>query len=128
MSKEISKGNVNKSQRENAYILYMMIGSYFRRCHCVSCGVEQNLYLYYQEMPMNRQTKAEEQVLRRFNRKFEEFSHCLEDLECKVHIRYVKDNYIIYFATGFEEIIVTVYPNGQYKIVGYGKKAAGEAA
>ena len=34
-------------QQETAYMLYMIIGSYFHRCRCKSKAVEENLFLYY---------------------------------------------------------------------------------
>jgi len=36
-------------QQETAYMLYMIIGSYFHRCSCRSKALEENLFLYYKD-------------------------------------------------------------------------------
>jgi len=46
-------------QQETAYMLYMIIGSYFHRCRCKSKAVEENLFLYYKELREKKQVEKE---------------------------------------------------------------------
>ena len=51
-------------QQETAYMLYMIIGSYFHRCSCRSKALEENLFLYYKELQEKRQVEKERQIIR----------------------------------------------------------------
>lgn len=104
-----------QKQCAETYMLYMMIGSYFSKTYCSNSLAEKRLYLYYKELPANRQTAEEERISRRFEKKYHDYLKQLENLHCEVHFSQKADKYIIYFRTGFDEIKVTVYPNSQYK-------------
>ena len=45
----------NSIQQQTAYVLYMMIGSYFNKSVCSNKLLETSLSLHYQELPVKRQ-------------------------------------------------------------------------
>ena len=81
-------------QQETAYMLYMIIGSYFHRCSCRSKALEENLFLYYKELQEKR----------------------LAEMNAEVVISRADDLYILRFYTGFERVVVTVDEKGCYEI------------
>ena len=46
----------------------MMGGSYFRTCECKNKHEEKRLFLYYAEMPQQKQLSVEEGILRKLER------------------------------------------------------------
>lgn len=63
MANLYTKTRKKTRQEENAYMLYMMIGSCFHRCSCHSRMLKKNLFLYYKEMNPNNQLTREEEIL-----------------------------------------------------------------
>ena len=102
-------------QKENAYILYMIVGSYFNKCICINKITECNLYLYYREMPVGKQLAREKQVIDRTEKAIGFMADDLKDLHCQVEILQVADEFRLVFRTWFHRIVVTVASDGRYR-------------
>ena len=103
-------------QQETAYMLYMIIGSYFHKCSCRSKALEENLFLYYKELGESRQIDKERQIIRVSEGVLKDNMADLAEMNAEVVISKADDLYILSFYTGFERIMVTVDDKGCYKI------------
>ncbi len=103
-------------QQETAYMLYMIIGSYFHKCSCRSKALEENLFLYYKELGESRQIDKERQIIRVSEGVLIDNRIDLADMNAEAVISKVNDLYILSFYTGFEMIVVTVDEKGRYEI------------
>lgn len=103
-------------QQETAYMLYMIIGSYFHRCSCKSKAVEENLFLYYKELQEKRQVEKERHIIKVSEGVLKDNMADLAEMNAEVVISKVNDLYILSFYTGFEMIVVTVDEKGCYEI------------
>lgn len=103
-------------QQETAYMLYMIIGSYFHRCSCKSKTVEENLFLYYKELQEKRQVEKERQIIKVSEGVLKDNIADLAEMNAEAVISKVNDLYILSFYTGFEMIVVTVDEKGRYEI------------
>lgn len=108
----VSRSN---AQKENAFILYMIVGSYFNKCICVNRSLESNLFLYYKEMPAGKQLHREKQVIDRTERELGSLAEDLKDMNCEVEILQVADELRLVFRTWFHTIVITVESNGRYR-------------
>ena len=106
--------------KTNAYILYMIIGSYFRKCTCTSVITEHNLFLYYKEMPSGKQITAEEEIISYLEsylkKEIGDDLSMLEDLRCEVTITRYPCCYELHFYTGFEGFVAVVDKTGKYTV------------
>ena len=103
-------------QQETAYMLYMIIGSYFHKCSCRSKVLEENLFFYYKELGESRQIDKERQIIRVSEGVLKDNMADLAEMNAEVVIVRAGDLYILSFYTGFERIMVTVDDKGCYKI------------
>lgn len=103
-------------QQETAYMLYMIIGSYFHKCICRSKALEENLFLYYKELGENRQVDKERQIIRVSEGVLKDNMTDLAEMNAEAIISKVDNLYILSFYTGFERIVVTVDDKGCYEI------------
>ena len=103
-------------QQETAYMLYMIIGSYFHRCRCKSKALEENLFLYYKELGESRQIDKERQIIRVSEGVLKDNMTDLAEMNAEAIISKVDNLYILSFYTGFERIVVTVDDKGRYEI------------
>ena len=103
-------------QQETAYMLYMIIGSYFHKCSCRSKALEENLFLYYKELQEKRQVEKERQIIKVSEGILKDNMTDLAEMNAEVVISKADDLYILSFYTGFERIMVTVDDKGCYKI------------
>ena len=108
----VSRSN---AQKENAFILYMIVGSYFNKCICLNKITECNLYLYYREMPVGKQLAREKQVIDRMERELGSLAEDLKDMNCEVEILQAADEIRLVFRTWFHTILITVESNGRYR-------------
>ena len=88
-------------QQETAYMLYMIIGSYFHRCSCRSKALEENLFLYYKELGERRQIDKERQIIRVSEGVLKDNMTDLAEMNAEVVISRADDLYILRFYTGF---------------------------
>lgn len=103
-------------QEENAYIVYMIMGSYFKKCECKSEAMETSLRLFYRDMQPAKQEKREEDVIRELDRITKDYQDELANVNCEAHIRKAGDNYKIIFSTGLENIEAVVDKAGKYTV------------
>ena len=103
-------------QQETAYMLYMIIGSYFHRCSCRSKALEENLFLYYKELGESRQIDKERQIIRVSEGVLKDNMTELAEMNAEAVIAKADNLYILSFYTGFERILVTVDEKGCYEI------------
>lgn len=106
----------NNPQQENAYILYMIIGSCFAKVYCRSKLMEDKLYLCYTEMKRERQESREEQIITQTEHKLGAYLEVLGKMNCEVHITRRNNDYYLDFYTGFENIRVRVDSQGRYTL------------
>lgn len=55
---------LNDKQNALAYVIYMIVGSYFTKTKCISRYMERKLYLYYKEIGVNTQYIIEENCIK----------------------------------------------------------------
>ena len=103
-------------QQQITYALYMMGASCFEKSVCNTRRLETTLYLYYQDMPANRQEKLEERVISDIENKLKEYLPIFEKMQCQATIKKCKDEYHIQFETGFENLCIVVDKKGSYRI------------
>ena len=103
-------------QQETAYMLYMIIGSYFHKCSCRSKAVEENLFLYYKELQEKKQVEKERQIIKVSEGVLKNNIVDLAEMNAEAVISKVNDLYILSFYTGFERVVVTVDDKGCYEI------------
>ena len=121
-------------QQQNAYALYMILGSYFNKSICANKLQETTLFLYYQELPAVKQEKLEAKLIAAVEKQLEEILPVISKMNCKVDILRCGKEYHLFFRTGFETVSVVVDQKGNYqiqvieeydsKITNRGKKAA----
>ncbi len=103
-------------QQETAYMLYMIISSYFHKCSCKSRALEENLFLYYKEIQKDRQVDKERQIIRVSEGVLGECLASMAQMNAEVCISKTDEMYVLRFYTGFEDIVVTVDDKGRYEI------------
>jgi len=112
-----SEGNGSEAQLATAYIVYMMIGSYFKSCKAQSILKVNSLYVHYTEMRANTQLSTERRVERDFTEQFAEYLPLFENSLSEVSIYESDDNLCLCFDTGFEKLIAMVDREGQYEFI-----------
>lgn len=112
------KSNDKKStkQQENAYIIYMMLGSYFDKTVCKTKHLEKILYLYYKELSADKQVARENEVMKELDKHFEEYAELLENAECEIYFQKVGENFEVLFFSDEAKIKVVVDNKGMYNI------------
>ena len=103
-------------QQETAYMLYMIISSYFHKCSCKSRALEENLFLYYKEIQKDRQVDKERQIIRVSEGVLGECLASMAQMNAEVFISKTDEMYVLRFYTGFDDIVVTVDDKGRYEI------------
>lgn len=110
--KFVEKKNV--AQEEMAYIIYMIVGSYFNKVRCRNAFAEKRLYLYYMEMKNQAQEAKEKKVIREAEKVLGDFEEVLGEMNCEVFFGTAEDELTIDFVTGFEQVHVVVDKKGNY--------------
>ncbi len=103
-------------QEEMTYILYMFLGSCFKKCECRSSLLEDHLLVCYREMNQKQQILAEERVIRAIDRFLEEEGLDLSVLNCQAVIARSGRDYRIFFRTWLENVLVTVREDGRFTL------------
>lgn len=78
-----------KNVKAMEYIIYMMVGSYFKSAECKTKSLERQLFLYYKELGYKEQTTKEDNCIRFIE----------HDLLKKLPRRYLKENVKVAFKT-----------------------------
>lgn len=71
------------------YILYMMFSSYFKRTVCMTKATEEHLFLYYAEMPRQKQYELEDKVINAIERDTLKELDSLNICEVEVSVRMI---------------------------------------
>ncbi len=103
-------------QKENAYILYMIIGSLFSKTYCQTRIMEDKLYLSYVEMNRNTQEAREKQVIDAAEKALGPLCDLFSEMRCEAHIVQKGDTCCLEFCTGFEGVHADIDPRGNYTI------------
>lgn len=104
-------------QEENAFIAYMIIGSYFKKETCRNHFAADRLYLYYREMSVKKQELVEEKTIARVDKALRNYTNDLALMNCESTIRFRDKKYVLEFVTGFERIIAEVDKKGNLNII-----------
>ena len=116
MTNKFYDEKVNTTPEENAYMLYMIISSYFHKCYCHSKIMEKKLFLYYREMNQKYQVNIEEQMIENVEMELYSAVEILAKMNCDVQISHMNGGYQIIFYTGFESIKACIGCDGKYTI------------
>lgn len=107
---------VNNVQKQTAYVLYMILGSYFHRSVCENEALETTLFLHYRDMPVKRQEQLEEKVIRDADKALENVRDVLCEMNCDAVLVPQKEEFALRFETGFETVQAVVDRKGCYRI------------
>lgn len=99
-------------QEEMAYIVYMIVGSYFNKAICKNWAMATRLYLYYAEMKEATQEANEQKVIAQAEHTFKGYEKNLEGMNCEVMLAFKEGRYVLDFVTGFEHIHAEVDRKG----------------
>lgn len=100
------------AQEEIAYIVYMIVGSYFNRAICNNQVLADRLYLYYKEMGETKQEAKEQMIIAQAEHLFKSYEEALETMNCEVVISFREGCYILDFVTGFVNVRAEVNRKG----------------
>ena len=103
-------------QEEMAYIVYMIVGSYFNKAVCINHGTASRLYLYYMEMKENSQISKEQKIIMQSENVLKEYKSILCDMNCEVYISFKENKFVLDFITGFERIHAEVDKKGNCEL------------
>lgn len=103
--------NSYSRQFATAYAVYMMLGSYFRKCRMVNALEESHLRMHYASMKTGDQYLVEEQADEDAVALLE--NERVDDLHCEVQTRLVKGIYHILFRTGLTDFRADVDRRGR---------------
>lgn len=103
-------------QLASAYIVFMIGGSYFYKCH--SRSHSSRFFLHYAEMPRQKQYACEAWLAREIERLDKIFLKKLGQLQCEVIGWREKEDVIMKFYTyGFEELKFGINPDGEIQLL-----------
>lgn len=105
------------TQEEMAFIVYMIVSSYFHKATCRNPIMAKRLYLYYREMSEKLQESKERQVIREAEKIFKEDADLLHMMNCEVVIRKSGETYLLDFLTGFEQVHTEIDRKGKFTLV-----------
>ena len=99
-----------------AYIVYMIVGSYFNKAVCKNQMMENRLYLYYTEMREATQEAKEQKGITQAEHILKTCEKVLEGMNCEVVITFREGKYVLDFITGFEHVHAEVNRKGDYEM------------
>jgi len=109
-----SEESGSESQLATAYIIYMMVGSFFKSCHPQSEIRMDSLFVHYSEMRVNSQYSIERRVEWEFTDKFADYLDVFAESLCEASVREEGGQLIIEFNTGLEKVTASVDNEGQF--------------
>lgn len=104
------------TQEEVAYIVYMIVGSYFNKVTCKNIFIEESLYLHYMDMKEKAQETKEQRIIQQAEKSLKGYRKVLEKMNCEVVISSRNNRYNLDFLTGFERIHAEVDIKGNCDI------------
>lgn len=103
-------------QEAMAYVVYMIVGSYFNRETCRNQFAADRLYLYYKELGANKQEMMEACIIAQAGKVLKRYEDILSVMNCESKIRVENGRYLIDFLTGFEHVHTEVDQRGKSEI------------
>lgn len=102
-------------QRATAYIVYMMAGSYFHSRKADRSF--KNFYLHYAEMPLEKQYRCEDRVIRSMEALDPQFLRNIASLCFHAACRNDGEDLLMEFSTGgFESLRCRIRKNGDFQL------------
>ena len=108
---EERKGNYKIEQ--TAYIVFMMVGSYFRSCESHNHFLEKKYCMLYKEMKELSQIGLEARIEKEFLESCPFAPEVFDELRATARISRGKDDASVWFRTGFEEVLVHIDEEGR---------------
>ena len=109
------------SLKADAYIIYMIIGSYFKSCKCDNAILEKRLFLNYKDLSKNKQETKEEKIIKKVESvaaKNFDFFESFENIDCQSRINLDKDDAeVLFYADNKVIIKVKVDKKGAMKFL-----------
>ena len=107
--------------KADAYIIYMILGSYFKSCKCDNAILEKRLFLNYKDLSKNKQETKEEKIIKKVENvesKNADFFSSFEDIDAQARINIDKDDAEVLFYSNNKVIIkVKVDKKGAMKFL-----------
>lgn len=94
--------------KADAYIIYMMMGSYFNSCVSDNTRFEKKLFLNYKDFSFNKQYSREEKIISKIENLGEEFLNSLENLDVFAKITVGDNDATVIFYTEDNVIVKAV--------------------
>ncbi|MDO4189037.1 MAG: hypothetical protein Q4D29_08605 [Lachnospiraceae bacterium] len=85
------------SLKADAYILYMIMGSYFNTCKCDNAILEKRLFLNYKDLSLNKQYAREEKIIAKVEKLDEDFLNKFEEIDAMTRITFEGDEAEVLF-------------------------------
>ncbi len=95
-----SKEVKNNKQSAASYVVYMIVGSYFKDCICKNVFEEKRMYLNYAELSAPKQIEMEDKMICQMEKLDKSFLKAIEDMKCKVSFIKQGEEMIVKFETG----------------------------
>lgn len=111
------KEKKSTKQQENAYIIYMMLSSFFQKAVCMTKHLEKTLFLYYKDLSAEKQVNREAEILKELEKKFAQQEKILEQSTCEVYLQNLGEEYRLLFAAKNYHIRIVVNNKGEYQII-----------
>ena len=92
-------------QAASAYIIYMMMGSAFKKCICSNKVEESHLRLHYMEMKQEKQLACEDRVLKQLHSLGETTLSEYSKYQAKVRFCREEEFYVVCFETGIFPVL-----------------------
>ena len=107
------------SLKADAYIIYMMVGSYFASCKCDNAILEKRLFLNYKDLSLNKQYAREEKILEKMKKLGEDYFDRFSDMDVLARISFEKGEASILFYADKKVILkVRVDKKGSVTFLG----------
>ena len=103
-------------QEQMAFIVYMILSSYFHKAVCRDAVMAERLYLYYKDLSEKSQWYKEEKVIKAAQKVLGSYEKLFAQMNCEVRIRKRKECYRIDLITGFEQVRAEIDEEGGFEI------------
>lgn len=109
------KSKTNAAHKQSAYVIYMIMGSYFKRCTCKSKMLEKQLYLHYKDLPYGKQEKLEERIISYVEDRYADYLDHLALMDAEAYIIPQREGYEVVFEFAKRTITFLVDKNGKFR-------------
>ena len=93
------------SLKADAYILYTILGSYFKECKIDNTILEKRLFLNYKDLSINKQQTREEKIIDKVEKIGDEYLDTLKDTVAACNITFEDDEAIVLFYADKKVIV-----------------------